>query len=120
MSNPMQPDVTIGEVYRLVLGLQAEVRSGHGDLRDQLERIVEQTTATNGTVVRHGERITVLDRQVTELKNSRVQVQALVSATGGDDKRSVTLSIPMDVKTVVVVIGALAAVVLWVLKGMQL
>lgn len=118
MSHPMHPDVTTGEVYRLVLGLQAEVRAGQSDTRDQLEKIVEQTTATNGTVTRHGERITVLDRDVKELKSSRVQVQALVSATGGDDKRAVTLSIPMDVKTVVVVIGALAAVVLWVLKGL--
>lgn len=100
---------TLGELHRTLQRIERE----HGAV---LVEIREQTTKTNGTVGRHEERLRVVERDIGRMQQQRAGVmQAL--AGGESDKRSLTLSVPMDAKTVVILLTALATVILLVAKG---
>lgn len=102
-------EMTAGEMYRLLQRIERD----HGAM---LSEIREQTIKTNGTVGRHEERIRVVERDVGRMQQQRAGVmQAL--AGGAGDTRSLTVSVPMDVKTVVILLTALATVILLVAKG---
>jgi len=94
--------VTLGEVYRLLLA--------HGGKLDNIET---QTRITNGRVTRLEGRADVVDREVRDLKRGRPEVAKAVPTSG-----AISLSIPMDVKTLVIVLSAAAALIAAVVKGL--
>jgi hypothetical protein len=115
----MHDDPQPGETFRLVQRVEREHGAILAEIREDLKEVRAQTTLTNGTVGRHEERVRVLEREMSDLKQTRAHVAQALTGSSGDDKRSMTLSVPMDTKTVLIVLGALATVLLLIAKGLQ-
>jgi hypothetical protein len=100
-------DYTMAEIIRLLRAQGATI-----------QEILTQTKLTNGNVIRHDGRLDVLDREMRDLKRAPAHPPAPAAPPSDDKKAGVlTLQIPMDAKTVVIVFSALASIVLLFLKG---
>lgn len=89
--------ITLGEVIRL---LHAQGKT--------IELIHRETRDANDKVISHGARLDGIDREIRDLKAAR----ATPGGGGADDKSTMTFSIPMNTKTMLIVLTALATVLL--------
>ncbi|MGE0463897.1 MAG: hypothetical protein AB7Q16_21230 [Vicinamibacterales bacterium] len=116
--------ISAREFKMAVESMQNEMRTGFSGVNARLDKV-------NGQLDKHAQRLGVLeaddaeqcarldghDREIRDIKRTpTVQVQA--QSVQAPAARAVNISIPMDTKTVVAVIGALATLILMMLKGL--
>ena len=85
-------EMTIGEISRSLVRLE----KSQGEQTIKLDEIKSQTVKTNGFVGRHEERLSVLDREVRDLKRARIVQHA--SRRASDNHELITLNIPTNKK----------------------
>ena len=97
-------EMTIGEIARSLARLEASQR----EQTQKLDEIKEQTTKTNGSVLRHEDKLVAHDREIRDLKRSRA-THELKRAT--DTAEAITLSIPTNKKALTVMLSTAGAII---------
>jgi hypothetical protein len=101
----MSDEITIGEIGRSLVRLEESQK----DQTLKLEEIKEQTTETNGSLIRHDEWLKRHDTEIRDLKRASVERHELKRT---DDRPDViTLQIPAGVLSAKTISMVLAAVV---------
>lgn len=109
-------DVTLAEVYRLLLDTKRE----HGE---RLDQIYGETRKTNGNVIRHEERLRAHDVEIRDLKRSRAAATDRAKPNESEPQgRRIVISLPADKSTIAAIIatagGLIAgAIMAWLQAG---
>lgn len=92
----MSDEITIGEIGRAMERLEDSQRFQ----TDKIEKILLQTTATNG-------RVTALERDVRDIKRTRASVTSEHEQRRASDSPNViTVNIPINAKTIMAILAA--------------
>lgn len=113
-------DMTIGEIGRTLRRLE----DSQSLQMTKLDEIKEQTTKTNGTVIRHEERLNSHDREIRDLKRSTphpADSRQHTMRRAADQPGAMTLTVPKNTLIAIgVVLGTAIATAIAALLGVKL
>lgn len=114
---PHPDDMTIGEMGRTLERLEESQRQQ----TDKLDEIKEQTTATNGNLIRHDEWLKRHDTEIRDIKRGMPSGSAHSLRRASDKKDAMTFTVSRNtIITIAIALGSFAAAMLAAFMGWKL